>query len=158
MSQENIDVVRAGFAAWSAGDTKAVGEMYHPDAILRAPDGWPEPGPFVGREAILRQWEQMRGTWDADALEPSSDFIDAADRVVVRHVWRGAGHGPDANIELTTVYTVRKGAVLYQEYFWDHAEALRSVGLAESALSEGSPTPEPDEWVRQGLEALGQGL
>ena len=132
MSQENIDVVRAGFAAWSAGDTKAVGEMYHPDAILRAPDGWPEPGPFVGREAILRQWEQMRGTWDADALEPSSDFIDAADRVVVRHVWRGAGHGPDANIELTTVYTVRKGAVLYQEYFWDHAEALRCVGLAES--------------------------
>ncbi|MFL5820751.1 MAG: hypothetical protein ACJ76S_08740 [Solirubrobacteraceae bacterium] len=45
----------------------------------------------------MRQWEQWRETWDADAVEPISDFIDAADRVVVRQIWRGAGQSPQAN-------------------------------------------------------------
>ena len=29
----------------------------------------------------MRQFEQLRETWDADASEPISDFIDAGDRV-----------------------------------------------------------------------------
>ena len=50
-------------------------------AIVRSPEGWPEPGPFVGREAIMREWEHIREAWNADAVEPISDFIDAGDRV-----------------------------------------------------------------------------
>ena len=61
----------------------------------------------------MRQIEQLRETWDVDALVPISDFIDAADRVVVRFIWRGAGHGPDADLEMTGVYTVRKGKVAF---------------------------------------------
>ena len=79
----------------------------------------------------MRQWEQLRETWDADALEPVSDFIDAADRVVVRFIWRGAGYGPEANLELTGVYTVRKGRIVFFEYFWDHEEVLETLGLSE---------------------------
>ena len=101
---------------------------YDPDVIVRTAEGWPEPGPFVGREAVMRQWEQLRETWDADALEPISDFIDAGDRVVVRFIWRGAGHGPESNMELTGVYTVRKGRIFSMEFFWDHAEALEAAG------------------------------
>jgi ketosteroid isomerase-like protein len=64
-------------------------------------------------------------------LEPIADFIDAADRVVAKFIWRGAGHGPEANFEATGVFTVRKGRIVYQEFFWDHAEALEAVGLSE---------------------------
>jgi uncharacterized protein len=130
MSEENVEVVRAGFEAWNAGDMKAIRELHDPDVILRMPEGWPEPGPYVGREAVMRQFEQMRETWDADALEPISDFIAAADRVVLRFIWRGAGYGPEADLEMTTVYTLRKGRVFCQEFFWDHAEALEAVGLS----------------------------
>ena len=38
-----------------------------PTSIVRTPEDWPEPGPFVGREAVMRQFEQLRETWDADA-------------------------------------------------------------------------------------------
>jgi ketosteroid isomerase-like protein len=79
----------------------------------------------------MRQWKQLRKTWDADVVEPVGDFIDAADRVVVRQVWRGAGHGPVMNMEMTNVYMVRKGRIVYQEFFWDHAEALETLGLSE---------------------------
>ena len=131
MSQENVEIVQAGFEAWNAGDVDAVREMAHPDVIVRYPEGWPEPGPFVGREAVTRQFERTREAWDADTMEPTSDFLHAADRVVVRFTWHGVGHGPESNIEVTGVWTVRKGRVFGIELFWDHTEALETVGLQE---------------------------
>ena len=131
MSQENVEIVRANFKAWNSGDMDALRERFDRDVIMRMPEGWPEPGPFVGRDAVTRQLGQQRETWDADAFELITDFIGAADRVVVRFIWRGAGHGPEANIEATGVYTVRKGKVFAIEHFWDHAEALKTVGLSE---------------------------
>ena len=132
MSQENVELVKAGFEAWNAGDMDTVLALYVPEAILRMPDDWPEPGPFVGRDAVMRQFEQLRETWaDADAAEPISDFVDSGDRVVVRMIWRGTGHGPVADLEMTSIYTIRKGRIVYDEKFWDHAAALEAVGLSE---------------------------
>src|SRR3954462_11886359 len=131
MSQENVEVAKAAYAAWNAADMNAFRELCDPDIIMRPPERWPEPGPFVGREAVMREWEQTRETWDADTVEPISDFIEAGDRVVVRQVWRGVGQGPESNIELTNVFTVRNGLILFQEFFWDHAEALEALGIAE---------------------------
>jgi ketosteroid isomerase-like protein len=131
MSQENVEVVRATFEAWNAGDMDAIREQYDPDIIARPPEGVPEPGPYVGREAVIRFWEQQRETWDADALELIGDFIHAADRVAVRFIWHGAGHGPEMNFEMTGVYTVRNGKIRTAEFFRDHAEALEAVGLSE---------------------------
>ena len=131
MSQENVEIVRAVFAAWNAGDMDAFRDLYHPDVVMRSAEGWPEPGPYYGRDEVMREFEQLRETWDADALEVIGDFIDVADHVVLRFVWRGKGRGPEANVEMTCVYTVRKSKIAGQEFFWDHAEALEIVGLSE---------------------------
>ena len=131
MSEENVEVFRAVFETWNAGDMDAFRELYDPDVVMRPPAGWPEPGPFFGREAVMREWSQLRDTWDTDAVEPISDFIEAADRVVVRQVWHAAGRGPEAHLETTNVITLRKGRIVYQEFFWDHAEALETLGLSE---------------------------
>jgi ketosteroid isomerase-like protein len=131
MSQENVEVVRANFEAWNAGKMKSWGELFDPAVIMRNPEGWPEPGPQVGREAVIRFIEQLRDTWDADALEVISDYTDVGDRVAVRFVWHGAGRGPEADLEMTGVYTVRKRRIFGLEFFWDHAEALEAVGLSE---------------------------
>jgi ketosteroid isomerase-like protein len=82
MSQENVEIVKAGFEAWNAGDMDAFRELYDPDLIMRAMEGWPEPGPYVGREAVMR-------------------------------------------------WFVRQGRIFYNEFFWDHAEALETLGLSE---------------------------
>jgi uncharacterized protein len=131
MSRENVEAVRRIYEAWNAGDMDAFRELCDPDIIVRVPEGWPEPGPFIGREAVMREWHQLRDTWDADVIEPISDFIEAADHVVVRQVWHGVGSGPESHIELTNVFTMRKGRIFYQEFFWDHAEALEAAGLSE---------------------------
>jgi len=131
MSQENVKVARALFEAWNAGDMSAAGEMFDHDVMWRPAEGWPEPGPFVGREAVMRFMGQLRDTWDADALQPIGDFIDAADHVFVRFAWRGVGHGPESNMEFTGVLTVRRNRIVFVEFFWDHAEALETLGLSE---------------------------
>jgi ketosteroid isomerase-like protein len=128
MSRENVEVVRAAYEAWNGGDMDALRELYDPEIIWRPPEGWPEPGPFVGREAFMRQAEQMRETWDADALELTSDFIHANDRVAVRQMWRGAGHGPDMNMEMTMIYTVRKGKIFLLGVLLEPRRSPRSRG------------------------------
>ncbi len=130
MSAENVELVRTAYEAWNAGDMPALRELYDPDVTLRMPEGWPEQGPYEGREAVMRQWEQQRDTWDADTVEAISDFIHAADRVVVRTIWHGVGHGPESNVEVTVVFTVRKGRIIHQEFFWDFAETLEALGLS----------------------------
>ena len=123
--------MRAAYAAWNSGDVDDLRELLHPDAIMRMPEGWPEPGPFVGREAVMRLFEQWRETFDTYVTELIGDIIEAADRVVVRQVWHGVGRGPEAHLESTVVFTLREGKISYQEFFWDHAEALEAVGLSE---------------------------
>jgi len=131
MSQENVAIIRRAFALWNAGDMDAVREQYDPGIVLRPPEGWPEPGPYVGRDTVMRQLDQMRETWDSDTFELISDFVDVGDRVAVRFIWRGAGYGPASNIEATGVYTVRKSRIVAIEFFWDHAEVLEILGLQE---------------------------
>jgi uncharacterized protein len=131
MSQENVEIVRRGFEVWNAGDMEAFREVLDAGVIWRGPEGWPEPGPYAGREAVMRQLEQLRETWDADSFELISDFIDVGDRVAVRFIWSGTGHGPGLNLEVTAVYTLRKGRIVAFEFFWDHAEALEALGLSE---------------------------
>ena len=66
MSRENDETVRAHFETWNAGDMEAHSDLFDPDVIAWMPEGWPEPGPFVRRDAVLRQQLQMRETWDTD--------------------------------------------------------------------------------------------
>jgi ketosteroid isomerase-like protein len=131
MSEGNVKVVRALFEAWNAGNMDAVRELYDPNVIVRGLEGWPEPGPFVGREEVMRQWQLQRETWDADELELINYSVDVGSRVAVRFIWHGVGHGPEANMEMTGIHTIRRGRIVDQEYFWDHAEALETLGLSE---------------------------
>jgi ketosteroid isomerase-like protein len=80
----------------------------------------------------------------------------------VRHTWRvTAGHGPEVNMEVTNVLMVRKGRIVYQEFFWDHAEAVEVVGLSAEAMAHDNvaivramfeavgPETERDDWLEE---------
>src|SRR6266480_1981255 len=109
MSRENVEAVHAQFEAWNAGDMDAFGGSYDPHVVVRYAEGWLEGSePIMGRDAVMRQWEQQREAFDADTVE-LIEIIDLGDRVVVRFIWRAVGSGPDLSMEVTSVITVRKG-------------------------------------------------
>src|SRR5262245_27053314 len=130
MSQENVEIVRRGIEAFNAGRMEIVRDGLDPNVIIaRGLEGWPEPAPIVGREAVMRQWEQSAEPF-ALTLEAIS-IIDAGDRVVARQIASAVGHGPEVDAEFTNVITMRNGKIFLIEYFWDHAAALEAVGLSE---------------------------
>ena len=132
MSQENVEIARSFYVAFNAGDMEAVRETLDPDVVIgRELEGWPETGPFVGRDAVMRQWERTREPFGDTFTLESVSIIDAGDRVVARMIAHGVGRGPAFNLEITTVTTFRNGRSILIDYFWDYAEALKAVGLEE---------------------------
>ena len=126
-----MEVVKRWNAAFNARDMVAVREILDPDVVIgREQEGWPETGPFVGREAVIRQWERSLDPFPGGTIELVS-VTDVGDRVVARAVAHGKGQGPELRAEFTTIATMRNGRILIIEYFWDYAEALASLGLSE---------------------------
>jgi ketosteroid isomerase-like protein len=131
MSQQNVEIMRTYVKVWNAGDMERVRELYDPDAVMEAAPDWPEPGPFVGRDAVMQQLNQAQGAFDSDSAELLSDLDAVGDQVIARVGWHGSGRGPQSDMEWTIVFTIRDGRILKAQYFWDHAEALQAVGLSE---------------------------
>jgi hypothetical protein len=50
-----LEVVREYVDVWNAGDMEGARELYDPDAVMEVAADWPEPGPFVGRDAVMHQ-------------------------------------------------------------------------------------------------------
>jgi ketosteroid isomerase-like protein len=129
--RSDTEVVTQVFEAWNAGDMDRLRGLYHPEIVVRAPAGWPEPGPFVGREAVMRQFEEMRSTFDRDSLQQLNTLRRVGDRVVARVGWRATGRGLESDLEMTALYTVRGEQVVLIEFIWDHDDALKSAALTE---------------------------
>jgi ketosteroid isomerase-like protein len=148
MSRENVEIMRASNEAWAAADSARLREMYDPGAVMRTEQDWPEAGPHLGREAVLRFLAELRDTWQAGELEEIG-LIDAGDRVLCRQRWHGVGRGPDASLEVTTVMTFRNSKIVMIEYFWDHERALEAVGLSvQNDRLTAMPTVPVDDKMR----------
>ena len=81
MSPENVERVWVLNEAWNAGNWDAVRDVLDPGVVVRPNDDWPERGPFLGLDAVMRWYEQLRDTWDSVNIETVSQ-TDAHDRVI----------------------------------------------------------------------------
>jgi ketosteroid isomerase-like protein len=134
MSQENVEVVRRAFEAFSRAGLDALLEYVHPDAEydVSAAIG-PYAGIYYGRAAIRNLLADYFETWESVRLEPE-DFIEVdEDRVVVpfRLHARGEGSGAEVEAQMTQVWTVRDGKAVRVAAYNDRTEALEAVGLSE---------------------------
>ena len=93
MSQENVEIVRRGFAIWEQGDLEAHLGLVHEDVVCCRV----APCSTRGRTTVWRDTFEFVSDW----MEPYEDlqlhpneFIDAGDRVVAevpkKVAWRGA--------------------------------------------------------------------
>jgi ketosteroid isomerase-like protein len=68
MSEENVEVARQAIEAWNAGDMDRLRALYDPDAVYRTPSDWLG-GPWLGREAIMEQFRELRDAWAEESLD-----------------------------------------------------------------------------------------
>jgi ketosteroid isomerase-like protein len=134
---EQIDIVRASFDAYDAGDFDAITEMAHPEVEVH---DWPEaadPRVYRGASAIQDAREEWSKAWESVRAEPH-DFVEAGDRVFVamRTIGRGRGSSIDVEMETFGVYTFRDAKILKLQYFTDRESALEAAGLTQDHLKE----------------------
>jgi len=133
MSQENVEIAQASSNAYNAGDLDAFMECYAPDVEAYPDAGFPEARPLAGREEFMSWLQGIDAAW-VDAKWVASEVFALDDgRVVFRGDWGGEGlaSGIETASSITGIFTIRDGQISRVEWFFDHEEALKAVGLAE---------------------------
>ncbi|MGH2965140.1 MAG: nuclear transport factor 2 family protein [Solirubrobacterales bacterium] len=133
MSQENVEMVRRAFEAYSRGDIDGAVSAFAPDCRYTAAGIIPDrTGVFQGPEGYKEFVGWLRGEFD-DAQAEVDKLIDAGDTVVVGSTLRGRGRQSGVQTKFTfwQVWTVQNGKFVPGQGFASQAEALKAAGLSE---------------------------
>jgi ketosteroid isomerase-like protein len=135
MSQENVEIARAAFEAWNAGELQDVLSHFHPELVYHPRADEPDPSPHVGRDAYERLVYGFVDSFSEVTFEVL-ELIDAGDHViastVLHAVLRGQGSA-SAGVSDTYVfiYKLRDGLVVEGWEYRTKQEALEAGGLAD---------------------------
>jgi ketosteroid isomerase-like protein len=143
MSQKNVEVVLEGVRLFEASDLDGVERLWHPDGLITGPDGWPEPGPFAGRDAVIGQFRRLAADWGEQRV---SDLRVVADRngwVVLTYRWdvEGEKSGAATAATFAAAYRVEGGADERSAFPLDPRAGPRSrraVGVGDVAGERGA--------------------
>ena len=130
MSEENLELIRAGFAAHNRGDLDALVEVYDPDVVFETL----LLGTHRGNEAIRLIYEENQKTLSGYDVVPV-ELIESGDQVVA--VAEVKGVGPVSQIAMADrdrfafLFTIKNGRVIREQAFRNRDEALAAAGLAE---------------------------
>jgi ketosteroid isomerase-like protein len=141
---------REGFRCFAAGDFDGLAELFAEDAVVRAPEGWPESGPFVGRGAVMRQFHRLWEGWTDHRVVVETDE-DHGDWVVSRVRWEacGSGSGAPVSVRYSAATRFQAGQIAEVHYCWAHEEALEAMRRVERG-SSGSRVPQSTGNPRSG--------
>ena len=134
MSEENVEIVRRGWEAWSRGDVDALAALWDPEIVWKTEHfhNWPESG-YRGTEGIrqfLDEWLAVWGDYEISVHE----VVAAPDGRVVsffRHTGKGQQSGVPMELEMAQIATLRDGKMIELDNYDHPAEAREAAGLSE---------------------------
>jgi ketosteroid isomerase-like protein len=130
MSRANIELVRAIYDRFRAGDTDGALALHDLEIEIHDRPEIPDPQVYRGHEGVLSSLSVSRAAFEGLELVPE-EFIDAGDRVVVVFRFRGKGRKSGVPIDerLAHVWTIRDGKAVRMEVHSGRDEALRAAGV-----------------------------
>jgi ketosteroid isomerase-like protein len=133
MSQENMELVAGGWAAFQRGDVEAMRADCHPDVLIVQPPEVPDTKTYSGLAGVKEAIEDWPNEWDDFQFEVL-ELIDVSNTQLVS-VTRHRGHGAMSGIEMDAivayVHTIRNGKLTRLDMFFSREQALEAAGLAE---------------------------
>jgi ketosteroid isomerase-like protein len=132
MSQENVEIVLEFLRLAEAVDVEGAAALMHPEITGTAAPGWPEQGPFEGRDAALAEIKRLTD-WGENRITDIDLVADEGDWVVVAYRWhvRGAGSGIATELDVAAAVRVKEGRIIEWHNRWSRDEALEAAGLSE---------------------------
>jgi len=138
MSRENVEVVRAVFAAAHRRDAAAVLALYDPDVEIDF-SGLPLGGllgqtVYRGHEG-LRNWSrEWYAAWETIVEDDFEQLVDAGENVVSVSRLRARGRASGVDVEwahVSALWTIREGKIVRVAWFASLDEARKAAELAE---------------------------
>jgi ketosteroid isomerase-like protein len=128
MSEENVEKVRAGFAAHNRGDLDAWLELYDPEVEFETL----LLGTHQGKEAMRSLYHENLANQPGYTATPV-ELIDAGDKVISVVQLGGAGTSSQIALadQIAFIHTFRNGVVVREQTFRNREEALEAAGLSE---------------------------
>ena len=135
MSQENVEVVRAYFAAFGRGGLEAVTRFWHSDIEWRAIEGAVDDvGLMRGEDAVRRYYQDWIDTVDDLQVEVVEVIAEAGEQVVVvvRNSGRGRVSGAPSTGRYYVACIVRDGRIVSGREYGTREQALESASRLRS--------------------------
>jgi uncharacterized protein len=143
MSQENVEIVSRGYAAFveqvdrdglKGSPPQGFLAWLDPDIEWRGPRQFPDLAePRFGHAGVREYMTVLAEALDDYRMVPE-EFIDAGEnRVLVfsREGGRGVGSGAEVMTQPTAhLWTLRDGKAVRMESYWERADALEAAGLS----------------------------
>jgi ketosteroid isomerase-like protein len=133
MSQENVEIVRAGFDAYNRRDLDAILEYWAPDGVL----DWSNSrgvgaGIYRGHDEIRAVAEGFLATWDEVRIE-IVDAVEIRDGLVIaENVTHFRGRdGIETQARSAWLITLRDGKETSLTLYQTKQDALEAAGLEE---------------------------
>jgi ketosteroid isomerase-like protein len=133
MSQENVEIVRNGFDAFTRGDIKGVLRLCDENIVVTQPKELPGVSPQQrGHSGVLEAFSIWPEQWDDYHIEILR-IADTGDYVVVtaRTGGRGKQSGVEVEMDFTFVFSVRDEKIVEMQIFMREDQALEAAGLSE---------------------------
>jgi ketosteroid isomerase-like protein len=133
MSQENVELVRNAFDAFTRGDIEGVLRVCDENIVITQPPELPGASPQQrGHGGVLEAFSIWPEQWDDYYIEILRT-ADSGDYVVVtaRTGGRGKQSGVEVKMEFAFVFTVRDEKIVDMQIFIREDQALEAAGLSE---------------------------
>jgi hypothetical protein len=132
MSQENVEIALETFRLVEAGKFGDLAQLMDPEVTMDGLDDWPEPGPFIGSDAVVGELERVRADWVEQRFEDIRVVANDSEWVVTEYRWhvRGAS-GLEADFDFVVALRFIHSRMVELHFSWKREEALEAAGLSD---------------------------
>jgi ketosteroid isomerase-like protein len=133
MSQQNVEVVRSAFDAFTRGDIEGVLRLCDENILITQPQELPGVSRQQrGHSGVLEAFAIWPEQWDDYQIEirRTADFGDYV-VVTTRTGGRGKQSGVEVEMDFSFVFIVRDAKIVEMQIFMREDQALEAAGLSE---------------------------
>ncbi|MFL6254778.1 MAG: nuclear transport factor 2 family protein [Pyrinomonadaceae bacterium] len=133
MSQENVDIVRGTYEAYSRGDLAAALQSLDPRVEWHQAENfiYADRSPYVGPTAMLEGlFSRFAAEWEGFTTV-ADELLDAGERVVALGYYSGTYRktGKPVRAQFAHIWTLRDGKVVKFEQYTDTAQFAQATGV-----------------------------
>jgi ketosteroid isomerase-like protein len=129
---ENVEIVRAAYAAWGNRDLDTLLEAMHPEVELRTSGAFPDLDPiYRGHKGVRSFWDAVLAPWDSFHIDVER-IVEGEEcaAVAIRFRARGKGSGVLTDLRQGHVARFKVGRIAKSSLHESFEEALEATGLS----------------------------